>query len=419
MEIDIRSSVRACPNGHEASSVHEFCPRCGERLVTLAPFDAATSGEYDRSNGNGASHTRSPLYEPVAEPRRRRSVPRIAIIAAVAVAVLGAAIIIPKVFFGGPDSKLTAAFDRSTAIADPVFVSFSQIQSLSDVNAAGASAVAADAQLRSTLLSIAQAGSTQDRAEVKGVLDPLGDLMGGLAQLASIDGKTLGKWDTLEPRLTEQVKDIEQAVAGISVIEKPSSAWLGNLNAALAALDRLIEKDQALVAEWKASSARSQSRRTGARKALDAYVADVQPLIDEYSQLRTAMGNFSDEVAAGGYTWDRAYAFLANAATERARIKASLDAIQAPAALEGAHETLVNVIDRSVAAVKAASEGLSQCQGSYYCYSYQDTPGWQTFRSESGSISAAYSRALDSWKSAVAREKTKLSASTAPAFPTL
>ena len=81
------------------------------------------------------------------------------------------------------------------------------------------------------------------------------------------------------------------------------------------------------------------------------------------------------------------------------------------------HDRLLSIIDDGIAGVEAAERGLDQRECDYYGCDVADQPAWQQFRSESQRISAAFSDAVASWRTAAQEAVAEAEAIELPDMP--
>ena len=139
-----------------------------------------------------------------------------------------------------------------------------------------------------------------------------------------------------------------------------------------------------------------------------------------YDGLRSSLDEWIQKVDSDGATFDEAYSFLASASSERASVRQSIAVLDPPASIASAHNDFLASLDAAVAAVDSAYTGIEEYEGDIFgeeYIDYKDTPGWQTFRSESESVSAGYGSARASLEALITQERHKVERRQLPRKP--
>jgi hypothetical protein len=101
-------------------------------------------------------------------------------------------------------------------------------------------------------------------------------------------------------------------------------------------------------------------------------------------------------------------------------VRQSIVALDAPAGLATAHNNFLGVLDSAVAAVDSAYTGVVEYELDFFgeeYFDYKETPGWQTFRSESDRVSDEYGSARATLEAVIAQELRKIERSHLPRKP--
>jgi hypothetical protein len=197
-------------------------------------------------------------------------------------------------------------------------------------------------------------------------------------------------------------------------------------------LDGTLRAIASKLEAWQAETDRIEAEKAAQLATLDTYAQSVRGQASRYSTLRRTLQDFMDRVDTVGVSFDEAYAALSDAGSQRTSVRANLAGLNPPAAVAGAHNGLLDVLDTAVSAIDDAIDGTREYEASQYsscpywdeyCYDddyylwYKDTPGWQTFTSKSDAITSSYDSALRSWESAVASERSRIEATPLPPKP--
>lgn len=251
----------------------------------------------------------------------------------------------------------------------------------------------------------------------KEVLTGYGAALGALADLSKINADNTSSWGATRAELARTFGQVA-ASAGSTGGSNVRVVLDGALNSA----DKVASAAAASIADWKAKTAAAIKDRDADAESLESYASFFRTQVKTYEQSRVDLGRFTDRVEdpTAEVSYFEGYQFLSQAAEDRRFVRDAMVGMDVPAGVRGAHESLVSEIDRAIAAVQSAYDGLEQSEDCYYyddCPYYRDTPGWQRFQSESEAISKAYSSAMSKWEGAVAAEKAAITSRVLPAKP--
>jgi hypothetical protein len=263
--------------------------------------------------------------------------------------------------------------------------------------------------------AVAEAATALPPGEDKRVLAGYAAALRALSELSKIDGEHTSGWTGSRAKLA--------LTFGQIAAERGSTGGAGvrvALDSALTSADKLVQSAAAAIADWRAKSAAAIKARNADTKSLAAYASLVRGQTKTYEQLRHDLSAFTARVEDSNVvvTYAEGYDFLAQAMQDRRDVRNLLVGADPPAGVRKAHQRVVAVVDRGIAAVQSAYDGLAQSQDCYYCY-YRDTPGWQRFQSESTGISQSYTSAMAKWESAVATSRTAIANRVLPQKPTV
>jgi hypothetical protein len=167
------------------------------------------------------------------------------------------------------------------------------------------------------------------------------------------------------------------------------------------ALTRLASASHSSYVANRARLAAANRARLRQLVAVQSFATQADGIMSRYSSSRTDLSNWIAGVNAYGATYDEAYGQLSQQSQVRSQLRTELASFKAPTALVADQQGLLAVIDRAVNAMNAAVQGISQYQaGSYGSYSsYDQTPGWQQFESESAAVTQQYADAYAKYQS--------------------
>lgn len=263
--------------------------------------------------------------------------------------------------------------------------------------------------------TVVEAAAALPSGDDKKVLASYAAALGALSELSKVDGEHTSGWTSTRAALAQTFGELA-ATTGSTGGAKLRVA----LSNALISADKFIDRATAEIADWKTKSADAIRVRAADTKSLADYTSLIRGQASTYQQLRNDLSAFTARVEDPNVvvTYAEGYQFLDKAMQDRRDVRNLMVGADAPTGVRKANDRLVAVVDRGIAAVQSASDGLAQSQSCYNCY-YRDTPGWQTFQSESTGITQSYASAMAKWESAVATSKTAIANRALPLKPTV
>ena len=189
--------------------------------------------------------------------------------------------------------------------------------------------------------------------------------------------------------------------------------------AAITAAGHEVRSARRKLRSWNRRWESARSERKQRLRVMDSYAQSMRSYLVRYDDLRSDMEAWIAKVDSDGASYSDAYEFLADASSGRASVSKGVGALDAPPSLAAQHAQLRVVIDRAAKAVDDAYTGISDYQysdGGEYD-SYKDTPGWQSFSSESETVSGAYNAARTAWEKRVERRRKAIRNTKLPAAP--
>jgi hypothetical protein len=263
-------------------------------------------------------------------------------------------------------------------------------------------------QVQASLTVVADAFDT---AAVEGErIAALIAILDGVAQLAPLSGDELEAWTTARPDVVQALAEVpagDAAVARLSV----------QGNGAVVAIDHLVSSAERRLHKWRTNKASILAAQQADRAALSTYAEQMRSQMSHYSDLRGETSDFIDHIQSGAYvTYDEVYTFLGEAESDRRFARDDMSRLTVPSAVATQHSSIVMVVDRAISAIQAAHDGTFDAEWCAYCY-WGDTPGWQTFTSESAAISTEYSTAIDAWEAAVTSAGDEIDRRQLPPMP--
>lgn len=220
------------------------------------------------------------------------------------------------------------------------------------------------------------------------------DELGRLASLpaAEINAGQYGRAEELAAAVNDALaeaaalRDLDAGAAGYS----PSS------------LTRVL----ANLAEYRAQVLKQRARIIAANKArterlneVRAFTNQMDGIVARYTAARSELSDWIAGVDTYGATFDEAYQVLGEQTERRRQLRTELAALAAPPQFATAKQSLLAVMDQAVAAMEAAYRGIEEYQWDFgYRYlSYDETPGWRTFQSQTSAISDEYAAVLSDY----------------------
>lgn len=314
----------------------------------------------------------APGLEAAAEPvptmpwRYRHRTAFVALIALIGVLVAGAAaaaIVVLRPFettADRVDENLASARTKTVETATAA----RRARKLVEIRAVGADA---EKRLDAFDDAIAEVKDTDDPHYVRPAVAALRSeraYVENMAGLSRLTDRRISRWRPLRVGLGVSMAKLDATRPAITDLGLSSGDHALAASAALHTpvdhLDRVLARAGRVLRAWfrRLAIARVAQRRDLA--TLGAYEAAGREIISRYQGLRADTQRWSDRVAKDGSTYDDAYRYLATAAAARKELRSRLAALSPPPEFASAHKTLVSVLDRSVAAILAAGEGLGQ-----------------------------------------------------------
>lgn len=167
-------------------------------------------------------------------------------------------------------------------------------------------------------------------------------------------------------------------------------------------LDDLTVTIDKAMAKYRKQSAQARAQARRERQAVQAYRAEMGALIDRYTSLRNATGDYTERMRNERMYMYEIIDYFSQAATDRREIADAMSRLRPPADVRAAHSRVVNAIGDGADAVDAAVAALenADCYAGD-CYFTHDAQ-WQQFLDESDRITVRYGQAYDSWQAVIA-----------------
>lgn len=311
-------------------------------------------------------------------------------------------------------TKVTAAVgpalvEDATAEATRLLTSLEAARTTADLRRLGDAAAPDQA-------AVAAAAQGLPSGEGKQVLTGYAAALDALSGLSKIDAESTGGWGGTRASLARTFGQVAAAAGSAG-----GASVRGALESALDSADEVVQKAAAAVRDWKAKTEAAVKARQSDLEDLQSYSSFFRSQAKTYEQLRQDLSTFTKRVEdpAASVSYYEGYTFLSQAAQDRQDVRDLMVGMDAPAGVRSAHQEVIGAVDRAIAAVQSAYDGLEQSQDCYYedCPYYRDTPGWQRFQAESDAISKSYTRAMQRWEAAVAAEKVTVTNRALPAKP--
>lgn len=311
-------------------------------------------------------------------------------------------------------SKLTAAVgpalvEDATAESTRLLKSLQAAASTADLRKLGDAASPEQA-------AVAAAAQALPAGDGKQVLTGYATALDALAALSKLDAENTGGWGGTRARLAQTFGQVAAAAGSTG-----GSNVRVVLDTALGSADKVVQKAAAAIADWKAKTDAAVKARQSDLENLQSYSSFFRSQAKTYEQLRQDLSTFVARVEdpTADVSYYEAYTFLSQAAQDRQDVRDLMVGMDVPPGARSAHQEVLGAIDRAIAAVQSAYDGLEQSQDCYYddCPYYRDTAGWQRFQSESDAISKSYTGAIQRWEAAVAAEKVSVTNRALPAKP--
>jgi hypothetical protein len=243
------------------------------------------------------------------------------------------------------------------------------------------------------------------------------------AQVQQLERDRLGDWRAMLADIRGGIAAASSGHARVSALPqvRASKDPTPALAAASTRVDALVRRARKKLANWHKRYRKAKAQRRESLAVLDGYRSSMLVYLRDYDELRTAMSTFIGKVDSTGVTFDDAYDFLADASSSRSRVRRGIAALDAPASLATPHNTLLAVVDTSIAAVDQAYDGTLDYEFDYEgAYDdYRDVPGWRSFTTQSEQVAARYTTARAAWDQAFANARKKISDRALPKAPQL
>jgi hypothetical protein len=296
-----------------------------------------------------------------------------------------------------------------------------QAAKLDEVAEAGETASVA---VGDTERALAETDSISDpgyRDPVDRVLKAELTLLTSLASLEDLREGTVDEWQSMRRSIRAAVLEVADVQAAVDSLDFSSEPVLPGpaVSTALDSANRVVSTADRKLRKWRSKAQEIRSDKRGELAVMNGYADSMRTYLTTYNGLRTDLDEWIQRVDTEGATFNEAYEFLGNAYSERQRVRSGIGALDAPAPVASAHVALLDVMDRAMAAVDSATTGISEYEWDFegeYSY-YTETPGWQTFSSESDAIAGDSGSARSSWDAAVAGEIVRIESRKLPKKP--
>jgi hypothetical protein len=242
-----------------------------------------------------------------------------------------------------------------------------------------------------------------------------------IAQVEELDRRRLERWRPMRNDIRGAIADVSARLSAVGRVpelarsENPAPA----LTSGSTRVDGLVKTARKKLAKWQRRYRHAKAERRASLAVLDGYRSSMLVYLRDYDGLRTEMSDWIGKVDTTGVTFDEAYEFLADASGGRTRVRRGIATLDAPAAVASQHNTLLEVVDTSVAAVDQAYDGTIDYEFDFEAAydDYRDVPGWRSFTEQSEQVAGRYASARASWDQAVANARKKISDRALPKAP--
>jgi hypothetical protein len=320
-------------------------------------------------------------------------------------------------------SKLVAARELRRASAEVRLVG-ARLGHAGDV--AGLRSVAKDAL--GALARVQRGAERVGRLEDPAVAQAASGMLGAQAQLLAAWGQMRQLAAPVaadRQRVESAMRAAEAAVDGSSakvrtVTGVGGSAIPPTIRATNERTAKLIADAAHKLERWRNRVAAIRRDRHVRLRILSSYLQTFNARIRSWDALRTELSDWIVHVDRDGETFDAAYEFLADAATQRTGVRNGLSALRPPSRVARAHHRVLAALTRAIDAVGTASSGVSAFQYDRSSYaSYKDTPGWRAFRVASKQIAREYVAAVATLRADIARQRRGIRRAALPKHPTV
>lgn len=340
--------------------------------------------------------------------------PWVAALAAVGIGLVGGGGVVAYVKLAD-DSKeaaaaaLTSGRDTLSSVAGEL----NSAEQMADINSAGQDAARAVPRVEEELTRVEAIEDEQVRAPVGEALAAELTILQSLAGLADDRKPDVGSFEAVDRAVRGATLTLEQTTPRIKALELEGVDRLpaAPIVAATQNAGGVIQTGARKLARWRGQVARIKRETKGELAAMNSYATSMRGYLTTYDGLRSSMDEWIQKVDSEGATFEESYDFLASASSERAAVRQSIVALDAPAALATAHNNFLGVLDSAVGAVDSAYTGIAEYESDFFgeeYVDYKDTPGWRTFRSESEGVSEEYGSARATLESSILQEQRKI-----------
>jgi hypothetical protein len=343
----------------------------------------------------------APLGEALLTPKRigRRRWFWIGIVVAFVVAIGAGGAVAWMALHHAPDFR---SYDRgvqeTASIAASVQVATGDLRAVSNLPAFGRILTTRDGDLSATEAQARSLPDSRQREVLLAAVNAERAYLAELERLVSLSPKarTPGQLQ----RVSSLAHTLDGALAA-AILLHATRPPLALVSLDPTALTRLASVSHFSYVANRARLAAANRARIRQLVAAQSFATQTDAIMSRYSSSRTDLSNWIADVNAYGATYDEAYGQLSQQSQVRSQLRSELASFKAPLALVADQQGLLAVIDRAVNAMNAAVQGISQYQtGSYGSYSsYDQTPGWQQFESESAAVTQQYADASTKYQS--------------------
>lgn len=266
--------------------------------------------------------------------------------------------------------------------------------------------VAEEAALQGEAVQVSSAALDADSTQGK-ALASYAAAYQGLEALTVLDADHLASWAGLRAPLA----------TALSTAAGSDGAMSGR--AALTNVDTVVRRGEDALKAWKGRYDNAVSAKRDDLRRLKDYRFKMDGQLKTYSSLRGELSNWIDRVEdpTNFVSYEEGYRVLSQASSDRYTVRDTMNRLDKPGEVVEAHQALLAVIGSGITAVDAAYSGLADAE---YCETvcyYKDSADWQTFRSESARITAAYAAAVSAWQGRMSSIESSISNRQLPEKP--
>ena len=229
-----------------------------------------------------------------------------------------------------------------------------------------------------------------------------------VADLEDLSGEEPDAWDDAQAAIRDLTDTAihEEALGAAAVVAADN-------------VDALLRKATKAYGKWEKQNRKAIAERDAAVAAATTYRTQMDGYLDEYAELRQQLSEYIDIVQTQGSTVEEGYRQFADASQARRDLRDQMNSLTPPDVAAHEHDRLLSIIDDGISGVEAAERGLDERECDYYGCEVADQPAWQQFRSASQRISAAFSDAVASWRTAAQEAVAEAEAIELPDMPQL